>query len=274
MLGSGSSGNALLVEARGTRVLLEAGIGPRAVTRRLAALGVDLRPGDLDGIVATHEHGDHFAHATKLAAAFDAPLFVHAKICVPEPDPVPAAGAAGGRGRRSPSRTIDVRRYEVGRPFRIGELSVSTIDVPHDVPQVAIRVDDGARAFGLATDVGRITPGLVALLSDCDEALVEANHCAEMLARGPYPESLKRRVGGGLGHLSNAAAAELAARLVGSRLARVWLGHLSRMNNTPARALEVVASRARRIDVEVLPPASPVALSVRATRPHQLGLPF
>lgn len=282
MLGSGSSGNALLVESRGTRVLLEAGIGPRVAASRLAELGVEIRPGELDGIVATHEHGDHFAHATKLATAFDAPLFVHAKIRVPSPcgakgteqggcsERAPGAAAS----KRRPHAALTLRGYDVGRSFRIGELRVTTVEVPHDAPQVAVRIDDGAHAFGLATDVGRVTPGLVGLLSDCDAALVEANHCPEMLWAGPYPESVKRRVTGGIGHLSNQQTAELAARLVGSRLARMWLGHLSRTNNTPERALEVVSHRARRIDVEVLPPASPVAFSVRSTRPYQLGLPF
>jgi phosphoribosyl 1,2-cyclic phosphodiesterase len=162
----------------------------------------------------------------------------------------------------------------VARPFRIGELTISTVLVPHDAAQVAIRIDDGASALGVATDVGRVTPALVTLLAECDAALVEANHCSELLAFSEYPDVVKRRVAGGFGHLSNDQTAELAARLVGSRLARLWLGHLSQSNNTPARALEVVATRARRIDVDVLPAASPLALDVRSIKPYQLGLPF
>ena len=108
----------------------------------------------------------------------------------------------------------------------------------------------------------------------CDAALVEANHCEEMLAFSEYPDVVKRRVGGGFGHLSNTQTAELAGRVVGTRLSRLWLGHLSRSNNTPTRAMEVVGSRARRIDVDVLPGESPVALDVRSTKPVQLGLPF
>lgn len=260
VLGSGSSGNALLVEAypnddRRTRVLVEAGIPPRVVTTRLAELGLSLGPGDLDAVIATHEHGDHFGHAAQLSAAFAAPLYVHARIDAPP--------------------NTDVKRYPVDGPaLRIGALALSAAQVPHDAPQVALRLDDGARALGIATDIGRVTPPLVDLLAQCDAALVEANHCSEMLAFSDYPEVVKRRVGGGLGHLSNAQTAELAARLVGSRLARMWLGHLSRTNNSPARALETVAERAHRIDVEVLPEHTPIALDVRQTRPHQLGLPF
>lgn len=261
VLGSGSSGNALLVEAypnddRRTRVLVEAGIAPRLVLARLAELGLGLGPGDLDAIVTTHEHGDHFGQAVPLATAFGAPLYVHPGIRAPSVD------------------GVTVQRYPIGRPFVMGALTLSAVQVPHDAMQVALRLDDGARALGIATDVGRVTSPLVGLLAECDAALVEANHCSEMLAFSEYPEVVKRRVAGGLGHLSNAQTAELAARLVGSRLARMWLGHLSRNNNSPARALETVGERARRIDVSVLPEHAPIALDVRQTRPHQLGLPF
>jgi phosphoribosyl 1,2-cyclic phosphodiesterase len=291
VLGSGSSGNALLVESCGTRVLVEAGIGPKVVASRLLELGLELRPGELHGIVATHHHGDHFGHADKLAIAFAAPLYLHGGIPEPvgrgrgrrpDPDPVdvapdsgiPVRSALATEEAAQTTEPIDVRRYEVGCALRIGTLTITTVQVPHDAAQVAIRVDDGSRAFGVATDVGRVTSGLVSLLAECDAALVEANHCTEMLAFSEYPDVVKRRVGGGWGHLSNAQTAELAARLVGSRVARLWLGHLSRSNNTPARALEVVAGRAKRIDVEVIPATSAVALDVRSTKPHQLGLPF
>jgi phosphoribosyl 1,2-cyclic phosphodiesterase len=259
VLGSGSSGNALLVESHGTRVVIEAGVGPRVATARLAELGVELADGGVHGIVASHDHGDHFGHADRLATAFAAPLYLHGGI---------------GRASEVDTESVAVERYDVGRPFRIGELTLTTVAVPHDAAQVAIRIDDGTSALGIATDVGRVTPGLVSLLAECDAAIVEANHCTEMLAFSEYPDVVKRRVGGGFGHLSNEQTAELAARLVGSRVARLWLGHLSRSNNTPARALEVVATRARRIDVDVLPSSSPVALDVRSTRPYQLGLPF
>jgi phosphoribosyl 1,2-cyclic phosphodiesterase len=264
VLGSGSTGNAVVVESGGTRVLLEAGVGPKVATRRLAELGRDLGPGSLDGIVPTHEHGDHFGHAVPLARAFGAPLFLHAGITAPSPR----------EGGRRPPEPIDVRAYAIGTTLRIGALAITTVRVPHDATQVAIRIDDGACAFGLATDVGRITNELVELLASCDAVLVEANHCREMLASSEYPESVKRRVSGGLGHLSNDQTAELGARLVGSRVGRMWLGHLSESNNSPARALDVVATRARRIDVDVLPMMAPVGFDVRSSKPYQLGLPF
>lgn len=259
VLGSGSSGNALLVESCGTKVMVDAGVAPRLVAARLAELGIALRPRELHGIVATHHHGDHYAHADRLASVLKAPLYLHGGV---EPS------------ERACADPVEIRRYEIGRDFRIGDVTVSTVQVPHDATQVAVRVAGKNAAVGVATDVGRVTPGLVALLADCDAALVEANHCTEMLAFSDYPDVVKRRVSGGLGHLSNEQTAELAARLVGSRLSKLWLGHLSRSNNTPARALEVVASRARRIDVDVVPSTCAVALDVRSVRPYQLGLPF
>jgi len=260
VLGTGSSGNALLVESNGTRVLVDAGIGPRKTEARLAQLGFDLADdARIDAVVATHHHGDHFGQIERLARAFDASVWLHRGI--------EASHVA---------KRFDVRLYEPGRPFRIGALVIEATFVPHDAPQVALRVaeeNEGA-ALGVATDVGRVTSGLAGLLATCDAALVEANHCTEMLAFGPYPERLKQRVSGGRGHLSNDQTAELASRLRGSRLGRLWLGHLSRSNNTPERALDVVASAARDIDVAVLPHGAVCELDVRRTRPAQLALPF
>lgn len=253
VLGSGSTGNALLVEAAGTRLLVEAGVAPKVLASRLLELGVTLRPGELDGIVVSHHHGDHFGQAAALALAFGAPLFLHGGISAP---------------------SCAYEAYPVGVPLRVGRLTVDTTLVPHDATQVALRVDDGYCAFGIATDVGRVTPGLVALLADCDAALVEANHCTELLAFSEYPDVVKRRVSSGFGHLSNDQTAELAARLAGTRLSHLWLGHLSRSNNTEARALETVTRRARRIAVGALPSSRAVALDVHGIRPRQLGLPF
>ncbi len=257
MLGSGSSGNAVLVESHGTRVLVDAGIGPQKASDRLASLGAELLPRGVDAIVATHEHGDHFGQIEKLARAFRCPVFLH-------------GGIEGLRVRKRFACT----EYQIGRSFRVGELEIETEIIPHDAPQVAVRVASPDHALGIAVDVGHVTEKLVSLLATCDAAIVEANHCPELLAWGPYPERLKRRLSGGLGHLSNRRCAELAAQLVGSRLGRLWLGHLSSTNNTPERAFETVAEQARRIEVGVLPHGTPLRLDVRRVRPVQLGLPF
>lgn len=257
VLGSGSSGNSLLVEEDGVRILVDAGLGPRNLEARLAALGVPLMPHGIDAIVATHHHGDHFGGVEKLARLLGCPVYLHAGIEAPRV--------------RSRFKVVEV---VMGRSFRIGSLEVLAEHVPHDAPQVAVRVASANHAIGYATDVGRVTPRLTALLASCDVALVEANHCSEMLAYGPYPTHLRHRVSGGLGHLSNTQTAELAAKLVGSRLGRIYLGHLSRSNNTPERALETVAEAARRMIVSVLPHGSVCALEVKRSSAFQLALPF
>ena len=257
VLGSGSSGNSLLVEAEGVRILVDAGLGPRVLEARLAALGVDLLPHGLDAIIPTHHHGDHFGGVEKIARALGCPVYLHPGIDAP----------------RVRSR-FAVREYAMGRAFRVGSLEILAEHVPHDAPQVAVRVASAGHAIGIATDVGRATPALTALLASCDVALVEANHCSEMLAYGPYPTSLRHRVSGGLGHLSNTQTAELAAKLVGSRLGQMYLGHLSRSNNTPERALETVANAACRMAVSVLPHGAVCALDVRRSSSFQLALPF
>lgn len=257
VLATGSSGNAVLVEGGGARVLVDAGVGPKAIEVRLAALGADLLPRGVDAIVATHEHGDHFGQAEKLARALRAPLYLHDGIVAP-------------RVRRR----VPVRTFVPGEPFRVGPLEVTTARVPHDAPQVAVRLATEEHAFGIATDVGHVTHELVELLGGCDGAIVEANHCPELLAFGPYPPHLRARVGGHLGHLSNLECAELAARLSGSRVAKLWLGHLSRTNNTPERALEAVRARAPRLAVEVLPHGASSVLEVRRGHSYQLALAF
>lgn len=249
ILGSGSSGNGLLVEAGGARLLLDAGIGPKVAARKMRELGGDLFPRGVDAIIVTHHHGDHFSHAEPLARALRAPLYMH-----------PGISASRVRAR------WEVRAYHPGVGFRAGGFDVAALAVPHDAPQVALAItaDDGTR-FGLATDLGHVPASLAPFLGACDAALVEANYCPALLAVGPYPEHLRRRIRGGLGHLANEQTAELAARLVGSRLAKLYLGHISRSNNSPERAAAVVVPRCRGLEVEAIPHGASRAIEVCRT---------
>ena len=258
VLGSGSLGNSTLIEAGGTRVLVDAGYGPRASARRLESLGTDLVSRGLDGIVITHQHGDHIGHLESLARAFRCPVFLH-----------PGIEAKRVRAR------FEVRPYDPGTRFHVGAVAIDAVHVPHDAPQVALRLTasgPGGASFGIATDVGAPTRELVRLFSGCDAALLEANHCRELLELGPYPPRLKKRVSGGLGHLNNHETAEVAAKLVGSRMKRLFLGHMSRTNNTPERALDAVRPRARGMDVSVLGHCVPASFRIQAR--GQMELPF
>jgi phosphoribosyl 1,2-cyclic phosphodiesterase len=270
VLGSGSSGNAAIVEADGVRLLIDAGLGPRKMTERMRALGVDLFPRSVDGIIVTHHHNDHAAHLEPMARACRAPIFLHRGIDAP-------------RVRAK----YNVIRYDTRVPFTLeregvdgaprGTLAIEAMAVPHDAPQVAIRVSSRTHAFGIATDLGRVPRDLPSFLGSCDAVLVEANHCPELLRWGPYPPRLRARVTGGLGHLANEETAELARALLGTRVKRLFLGHISRANNTPERALDVVTRRTGKLDVRVVLHGVPQVLTVPcggAPAPMQLGLPF
>jgi phosphoribosyl 1,2-cyclic phosphodiesterase len=260
VLGSGSSGNGILLDAGGTRIIVDAGIGPRKTARRLETLGLRSVP-RIDAIVVTHQHGDHIERVESLAREFLAPIYFHRGI----------------EARRVRAR-FDVRAYTPRVPFAIGAFEIHALPVPHDAPQVALRFSATERTFGLATDLGRVPAELVPFLADCDVALVEANYCPELLATGPYPLHLRKRVSGGLGHLANEQTADLAEKLSTlprARIHRLLLGHISRSNNTPERALSVVRARTRpRLQVEVVEHGVPAAFVVRGTRPAQLSLPL
>jgi phosphoribosyl 1,2-cyclic phosphodiesterase len=236
VLGTGSTGNCVVVESGGERVLVDAGLNPTRATERMRALGADFvgKRAPL-GVFVTHDHGDHSAQALPVARALRAPIYAHERA------PLPAA-----------RRRFAVRDLHPGRPIPLGPFVVETVLVPHDAAHVAVRISAGGARVAIATDVGHATRDLHALLAGSDLVLLESNYCARLLEAGPYPTSLKRRVGGPLGHLSNHEAAALVASLEGTRVGRVALIHLSRANNTPDRALDAVSMRARRIAVEAL----------------------
>ena len=246
VLGSGSSGNCLVLEAEGERLLVDAGMGPTRAAERMRCLGADLITSRAPlGLFLTHEHGDHAAHALQLARALRAPLFAH-------------PGVALERARRR----LEVQSYVPGCPARLGPFVVEALSIPHDAPQVALRVSAAGRRFAIATDLGHAPRELAGLLAASDLVMLESNYCPQMLEAGPYPPRLKRRVGGPLGHLANDQAADLAAALQDTRVSRLVLAHLSRTNNTPARALSVVSARVTRLPVEVLPHGVPRLLEV------------
>jgi len=263
LLSSGSTGNAAVIEAGaghgGARLLVDAGLGPRACAARMRRLGADLFPAGVVGIVVTHHHGDHIGHLEPLVRALRVPVYLH-------------DGIAASRIRAR----YDVRAYARRGSFSIGPFKVRAEPVPHDAPQVALSIAAGGVRFGIATDLGHVPPHLVDLLGECDEALVEANYCDELLRQGAYPLRLKTRVGGDLGHLSNDQTAALVRQLTKTRVGRLWLGHLSLSNNTPRRALDCIRPHARGLHIEILEHGVPRLLELkRGTRAMtQLGFGF
>lgn len=225
-LGSGSAGNALVVESGTTRVLLDCGFGLAETAARLARLG--LAPGDLDAIVVTHEHEDHVGGVARFARRHELPVFLtHGTLTALD-------------GARSSIAEVNV--IDSHATFAIGDVEVRPYPVPHDAREPAQFVfSDGEVRLGVLTDVGETTPHIVEMLSGLEALVIECNHDPDMLATGSYPPPLKRRVGGRLGHLANPAAAGLLAQLDCGRLQHVVAAHLSQRNNTPELARAAVA---------------------------------
>ncbi len=222
VLGSGSAGNATCIDGGGARILLDAGFSCREMARRLRAVGVE--PHRLDGIILTHEHGDHVRGASLFSRTFKVPV-----LCTDETFRAAGLAEAGVHAR-----------YPVGAgsPFAIGGMTLRPFTVPHDAAEtVGYVVECGGARVGYATDLGHSTAAVRAGLLDCDLLMLEANHDVEMLLRGPYPETVKKRVLGRHGHLDNQTAAELASEVASDRTARIVLAHLSRTNNLPSLAL-------------------------------------
>ncbi|MGM0693634.1 MAG: MBL fold metallo-hydrolase [Pseudomonadota bacterium] len=222
-LGSGSKGNATLVSDGETHLLVDCGFTLRETERRLARLG--LHPRQLDALLVTHEHGDHVRGIGPLARRHG--LAVHL---------TPGTWLSGRLGEL-PRRhwiTPQVR-------FEVKGLFIDPVTVPHDAREpVQFRIAAGERRLGLLTDLGHPSAHVVEAFAGCDGLVLECNHDPRMLAEGPYPARLKRRVGGDWGHLANGQAAWLLQRLGLDRLQRIVCSHLSEHNNRPELALEAL----------------------------------
>lgn len=226
-LGSGSEGNGLVVEVGASRVLLDCGFSMKETVARLARLG--LEPTDLNGIVVTHEHSDHIGGVTRLANKFNLPVWLtHGSLAyLSNLDQMP----------------MDARVIDSHDAFAVGDIQVEPFPVPHDAREpIQFVFGDGQHRLGVLTDTGMITPHIEQMLSGCDALVLECNHDATMLANGPYPTSLKQRVGGRFGHLDNQAAAALLRDIDTQSLTHIIAAHLSHKNNLPELARAALAS--------------------------------
>lgn len=225
-IGSGSAGNGLVVEAGRTRVLVDCGFGVRDTTARLASLG--LVPGDIAGIVVTHEHSDHVGGVAAFAARHDIPVWI-------------TFGTLDVVGERV-AAVPRVFGFDAHDGFAIGDVEVKPFPVPHDARDpVQFVLGNGDVRVGVLTDLGVVTPHVEGSLSGCDALVLECNHDETMLQGGPYPYPLKQRIAGRLGHLCNDAAAALLRAIDTTRLRHVVAAHLSQENNRPELARAALA---------------------------------
>ena len=221
ILGSGSEGNALLLETGKTRLLVDAGLSYRQLVKRFEAIG-RTPPVDVSAVLVTHSHSDHATHASTYATRLRCPVRATAETM----KTLRLRGSAAAE------------TFPVGRTFRIGDVAIHARAIPHDAHQVALRFETKSGCVALVTDLGHVPKGLARFLDGCDALLLESNHDQDMLANGPYPPALKRRVGGALGHLSNAQASDLLADLPHAP-SEVVLMHLSETNNSADRQLQL-----------------------------------
>jgi phosphoribosyl 1,2-cyclic phosphodiesterase len=223
VLGSGSGGNAVVVESGGARVLVDAGFSCRELERRMRAVGLD--PDSIDALLLTHEHEDHVRGAGRFALRHHVPVW---------------ATKGTLAGTELPADVVArVSILDSGRPVEIaGQFAVEPFAIPHDArePVGFVLEDRSGRRVGIAGDLGCRSKLAWARLVELDLLVLEANHDLDMLRCGPYPWALKQRVAGRHGHLSNVEASDGLPELLSARLRAIVAYHLSRVNNTGALA--------------------------------------
>ena len=224
-LGSGSGGNALVVSAGNTTVMLDCGFSAAETQRRLVRLG--LQPEQLSAILVTHEHDDHIGGVARFARRHSVPVWM---------------SHGTWRGLRPMFDDVSVNLIEGYAAFSVGELHIEPFPVPHDAREPAQYVfGDGNVRLGVLTDTGESTTHIEAVLSNCDALVIECNHDAEMLARSKYPQRLRARIASRVGHLDNRAAAQILSRVKWPGLRHVIAAHLSEENNSPDLARQALA---------------------------------
>ena len=239
-LGSGSTGNATLVEAtsggRTTRLLIDCGFGLKHLDARLGRAGLVAH--QIDAVFITHEHGDHIGCAHALSRRDRIPVWMSEGTWL-------ATGGRDYEGRLNLARD--------GAEIAVGDLALQPFTVPHDAREpLQLVCTDGARRLGVLTDLGHATPYVLARLAGLDALLLECNHDGDLLAQSAYPAFLKRRVGGNYGHLSNMAAADIARAVRHDGLRHVVAAHLSEQNNRPDIVRRVLAEALGAQEDEIL----------------------
>lgn len=222
-LGSGSKGNATLVEISGTFILIDNGFTLKETERRIP---VSMR--DIRAVLLTHDHSDHLSGVGDISKKYD--IDVHL-----------------------PDRLIGLRNSylsgvnsiaHVDGQWVLDGITVTQFRLPHDATYtVGYKLEKGLESFGIVTDLGGVRESIVENLLGVEVAVIESNYDASMLIKGPYPPQLKKRISGGLGHISNDQAGELAVRLVASGTKNVVLAHISENNNIPELAYDVVGRK-------------------------------
>lgn len=229
-LGSGSEGNALLISSASgmtqTTLMLDCGFAIRETEHRLAKLGI--LPASLNGIVVTHEHQDHVGGVFKFARRHKIPVWL---------------SYGTYQAVQADCHDVALHFCKDGDPITVGDIQLLPYTVPHDAREpIQYVASNGLHRLGVLTDAGHATQHLIDALGGCDALVLECNHDLKLLAESTYPASLKHRIGGPYGHLSNQTSSEILGALDQQRLKLVVGAHLSQQNNTPELAKEALYS--------------------------------
>ncbi|MBQ7793400.1 MAG: MBL fold metallo-hydrolase [Clostridia bacterium] len=225
---SGSSGNCSLISHKGTNILVDCGMSGKRLECLLDSL--DLKGGDLDAILVTHEHIDHISGIGVVSRRYNLPVYAT--------EQTHSAMDIGRIGEDN------IKIIEPDRPFELGNVTANAFSIPHDAADpVGYRFFCGGKKYSVATDIGTMTNELFDSISGSDAVILEANHDIEMLKNGSYPENLKKRILGNFGHMSNELSAKCALALANRGTKKIMLSHLSNENNTPALAYNTVSAK-------------------------------
>lgn len=235
---SGSSGNALFVQAGNTRLLIDAGLSGCTVIKALEQIGVD--PQSIDGILVTHEHTDHVKGAGILSRKLHLPIYANALTW---------EAMERNLGPINESNRVE---FDTRNDFYIGDIGVVPFSIPHDAADpVGFRLYFGRTSIATATDLGHFTKGVLNQIAGSSLVLLESNHDPDMLLANPhYTHALKKRILGNRGHLSNDACADAIEQLVGTGVKHIILGHLSGENNLPELAYQTTNQRLVEMGLE------------------------
>jgi len=242
MLGSGSAGNSALVATDHCKILVDGGLSARQLVLRLERCGV--APDQLDGVLLTHEHGDHVCGLEVLCRKFAVPIYANALTA----EAIRCDGVL--------DRHNNWRIFRTSSEFSICDILVQTFPVPHDaVDPLGFAFHAGTRALGFITDLGYATKMLIERLREVHTLVIETNHDEKLLQNDPHrPWPVKQRIQSRHGHLSNTAAASVIEQLLPGKIERLVLGHLSRDCNTPelaCREVRALLEQSGKIDMEL-----------------------
>ena len=227
-LSSGSDGNLTFIQTERVNLLLDDGLSCQETVKRLSCIGVF--PESIDGILVSHEHSDHIKGIDVFSSKFQIPVYAHQDVWT---------------GLDDKLKKVSVKHRKIfDGQFEFEDVLVSPVEVPHDVKCFGYSFSQGSKKISVVTDLGHINDRIINSISKSQIVYLEANYDRDMLYKGTkYPLSLKRRIDGPNGHLSNSVSAEAIEKLVAQGARQIILSHLSKENNSPELAFNFISTK-------------------------------